>query len=124
MEPDLEPVWSRNYILLPDRTTRPCADAAEYFECWAQDRRVLLTKMGNVAVSTVFLVLDHSYGEGPPLLFECMVFKDGGGTDYERYETWDQAVAGHWETCRRLGGEWYRLYEAELARAAACAEVV
>ncbi len=49
-----------------------------------------------VRVSTVFLGLDHSFGsEGPPLLFETMIF-GGEHNDYQdRYATWDEAVAGH-----------------------------
>lgn len=49
-----------------------------------------------VEVSTVFLGLDHRWdGEGPPILFESMVF--GGPLDGEtyRYCTWDEAIAGH-----------------------------
>mgnify|MGYP001584262846 FL=1 len=45
-------------------------------------------------VSTVFLGLDHNFGEGEPLLFESMVF----GTDeevQERYTTYDEAEEGH-----------------------------
>ena len=58
-------------------------------------RRVATTEVGEVRVSTVFLGLDHSFGEGPPLLFETMVF--GGPLDEEmdRYTTWEQAEAGH-----------------------------
>ena len=43
----------------------------------------------------VFLGLDHQYGEGPPVLFETMVF--GGELDQEqvRYHTWEEAAAGH-----------------------------
>ena len=32
-----------------------------------------------VRVSTVFLGLDHQFGEGPPLLFETMAFEDRTG---------------------------------------------
>lgn len=48
-----------------------------------------------VRVSTVFLGLDHSFGDGPPLLFESMVF--GGPLDGEqhRYCTLDEAERGH-----------------------------
>jgi hypothetical protein len=48
-----------------------------------------------VKVSTVFLGLDHRYDDGPPLLFETMIF--GGEHDeyQERYSTWDEAFAGH-----------------------------
>lgn len=48
-----------------------------------------------VKVSTVFLGLDHSYGEGPLRLFETMIF--GGKFDEEvwRYATWNEAEKGH-----------------------------
>ena len=60
------------------------------------NRRIERTQINDeVHVSTVFLGLDHSFGEGPPLLFETMVF--GGDMDQEedRYTTYDQAEAGH-----------------------------
>jgi hypothetical protein len=50
-------------------------------------------------VSTVWLGLDHSFGEGPPLIFETMVFpsKDGplNELDCDRYSTEAEALAGH-----------------------------
>jgi hypothetical protein len=48
-----------------------------------------------VKISTVFLGFDHSWVEGPPVLFETMIF--GGNRDGEthRYRTWDDAEAGH-----------------------------
>lgn len=61
-------------------------------------RRVDRTQVGKCDVSTVFLVIDHNYGDGPPLVFETMIFSvaDGGDLDdyCERYATWDKAVAG------------------------------
>lgn len=70
-------------------------------ETWAKwyetaDRTVAKTNVNNdVNVSTVFLGLDLSFGDGPPLLFETMIF--GGEHDQyqERFETWEQAEAGH-----------------------------
>lgn len=50
----------------------------------------------DVNVSTVFLRLDHNFfGEGPPILFETMIF--GGPLDgYQlRYATWEEAEEGH-----------------------------
>ncbi len=46
-------------------------------------------------VSTVRLPFDHSWGDGPPQLFETMVF--GGAHDewQERYATAEVAQAGH-----------------------------
>lgn len=49
-------------------------------------------------VSTVWLGLDHSFGEpGGPLIFESMVFPDGEWSDVDmnRYATLEDAKAGH-----------------------------
>lgn len=56
----------------------------------------------DTAVSTVFLGLNHQYGDGPPLLFETLVF---GGTmdgEMDRYATYDEAVTGHAAMCERV----------------------
>ena len=67
---------------------------AKWFE--AADRHVAKTAVNDdINVSTVFLGLDHSFGDGLPLLYETMIF--GGEHDqYQaRYSTWEQAKAGH-----------------------------
>ena len=50
-------------------------------------------------VSTVWLGLDHSFGDdGPPLIFETMVFpseEDFAELWCERYATLEQALEGH-----------------------------
>ena len=49
-------------------------------------------------VSTVWLGLDHRFGRnGPPLIFETMVFDtDGKSEDYQvRYATENDAILGH-----------------------------
>jgi hypothetical protein len=50
-------------------------------------------------VSTVWVGMDHSFGdEGPPLIFETMVFPTAltlGDLDCERYSTEAEALAGH-----------------------------
>lgn len=60
--------------------------------------------IGELWVSTVFLMLDHSFSDGPPDLFETMIFtaaRDERGrpqasVDYqERYSTWELALEGH-----------------------------
>lgn len=51
-------------------------------------------------VSTVLLGLDHGFGEGPPLIFETMVFPSEGDWSelmVRRYSTLAEAVAGHAE---------------------------
>jgi hypothetical protein len=49
-----------------------------------------------VRISTVFLGIDHNHlRQGPPILFETMIF--GGPYDQymDRYCTWAEAEAGH-----------------------------
>lgn len=60
-----------------------------------------LTRVGwteiepGIEVSTVFLGLDHGWGDGPPILFETMTFGGPHDGDCERYSTWNEAVVGH-----------------------------
>jgi hypothetical protein len=55
-------------------------------------------------VSTVWLGLDHNWGDGQPLIFETMVFTDRGTTDGQqwRYATYHGALAGHEAIVKRL----------------------
>lgn len=52
-------------------------------------------------VSTVFLGLNYTWGDGEPTLFETMVFdrtedpKSWGDVDMERYSTKEDALKGH-----------------------------
>jgi len=59
------------------------------------NRHVDETYIGDLHVSTVFLGLDHQFGDGPPLLFETMIF--GGPEDqYQtRCSTWEEAEQMH-----------------------------
>lgn len=84
------------YALDENRTPVLVDDLMEWARRYEfDDRRVASSTIGDVRVSTVFLGLDHQFGEGPPLLFESMVF--GGKFDgYQaRYSTWAEAEAGH-----------------------------
>ena len=72
-------------------------------EEWAEGLRDLSSRVVAVddfpyaKVSTVFLGLDHRFGaQGPPILFETMVFGGGNFDQYqERYCTREEALAGH-----------------------------
>lgn len=87
---------SEHYVLEADHSVRPAElmEWAVFFED-ITNRRVALDKIGEASVSTVFIGLDHSFGDGPPLIFETLI--SGGAHDQEmwRYSTWDEAVAGH-----------------------------
>ncbi len=65
-------------------------------------KRVAFTKVGETDISTVFLSIDHQFGDGPPILFETLVF--GGDLDGEmdRYSTWEAAERGHAVMVRRV----------------------
>lgn len=59
-----------------------CNDWRDADECFSNIdlRRVKLTELNDgTEVSTVFLSMDHNYGEGDPVLWETMVF--GGKHD-------------------------------------------
>lgn len=70
-------------------------------------RRVARTKLLDASdpakcydVSTVWIGLDHAFGNGPPLIFETMVWPSGDDAEVEctRYPTEQQAMDGHTRT--------------------------
>jgi hypothetical protein len=86
---------SEHYIL--DGKTPVATDMMTWAR-WLENtkaRQVGYYEKDGLRVSTVFLGLDHSFGDGKPLIFETMIF--GGPHDQyqERYSTWDEAEAGH-----------------------------
>ena len=66
---------------------------AEWYE--KADRKVAKDTVGESCISTVFLGINHQWGEGPPLLFETMVFDGPLDGEQERCSTWEQAEAQH-----------------------------
>jgi len=77
-------------------------------------------RVGGIRISTVWLGLDHSFGQGPPLIFETMVFGDRMDEEYFRYATEAEAIEGHYRMARRVRGWrfWQRIEdttEAEIA---------
>jgi len=63
------------------------------------NRQIARDTFGEVEISTVFLIFDHSYDSDKPVLFETMIF--GGEHDgyQDRYHTYDQALIGHQVAC-------------------------
>lgn len=76
-------------------------EALMWREQHRDDMRVGGTQVGDMWVSTVFLLLDHAFVDGAPLLFETMIF--GGKLDHEcdRCSTWEQAETMHERACER-----------------------
>lgn len=92
-----------NYILGENHEIVPC-DLMTWARWLEEDRdchRVGLDIVNGWRVSTVFLGLDHRFGDyGPPIVFETMVFKeeDQASQYMRQYCTWDEAKKGHDET--------------------------
>lgn len=94
---------NHNHYILKDKV--PVAvDLLEWAKWFGEaDRQVDRTVIDiGEEVSTVFLGLDHQWGDGPALLFETMVF--GGSFDGKqwRYSTWEEAEAGHKRMVERV----------------------
>jgi len=73
---------------------------ATWFE--TADRSVAWTAQDDIVISTVFLGLDHRFGDGPPQLFETMVFGGLEDRELDRYATWDEAIEGHRAMVRKI----------------------
>lgn len=85
---------------------------------WARDmeaygeRRIAQDMLWNgLWVSTIWLGLDHSFGFGPPLIFETMVFDHlhgdrGDDLAQERYSTLEDAQLGHLFLVEEYGRFW------------------
>lgn len=83
---------------LVNRKPVPCYDMLEWAQHLAMaDRRVGETHIGCLRVSTVFLGIDSRIFDGPPLLFETMIFGDIEDDYQTRCSTWAEAEAMHAE---------------------------
>lgn len=76
---------------------------------WAENRqtaemkRVARTVSEHFVVSTVYIGIDHNFAmEGPPLIFETMVFGGELEGEMDRYATEEEALRGHEEMVRRV----------------------
>lgn len=76
-------------------------------------RRIGSTNIRRWWISTVWVGLDMSFRNGPPLIYETMIFwrkpKKGGlnSTDWcMRYSTDKEARRGHSEVCRMIHSGW------------------
>jgi hypothetical protein len=94
------------FIMDADHNVRPVDTMEEWVHVFDLDNNVVAqTGNDNIFVSTVFLGINHNFwGEGPPILFETMIF--GGKMDeyQHRYHTYDEAVSGHNMVCEELFG--------------------
>lgn len=70
---------------------------ARWMEAHRDRKRVAYdTLTSGTRISTVFLGLDHNYsGEGPPVLWETMIFGGPHDDDQWRYTSLEEARQGH-----------------------------
>lgn len=97
---------TNKFYRLDGKNPVPCSSLEEWashFE--SSNRRVAQTVIGKVHVSTVFLGVNHRYGEGAPLLFESMIFGGKHDQEQERYSTWEDAEIGHKRFVSLVKGE-------------------
>lgn len=87
---------TNKYILDEDQVPVVCNDPLKWGRWFAEaDRHVAKTTIGDVTISTVFLGVDHNYGDGPPILYETMIF-GGERNDYQtRASTRGEAIGQH-----------------------------
>lgn len=92
-------------FILVDGKPVICEDPLQWGEWMAEadtvtERSVAFTKIGDGEyVSTVFLGIDHGYGdESAPLLYETLISEDGS---MSRYATREEAEIGHQLAVRR-----------------------
>ena len=92
--------------ILKGKEVVPCSDLMEWAK-WVEsaDRKVAQDTIGDSRISTIFLGLDHQFGDGPPLIFETMVFGGPLSDEMDRYSTWDEAAEGHAKMVARVKEE-------------------
>ncbi len=94
------------YYILENGIPKLAISMQEWGQWWEKtDRTVAKTKIRKVLVSTVFLGLNHQWGDDPPLLFETLVFGGIFDGEMERYSTLDEAKAGHEAMVERIRAE-------------------
>ncbi|MEC5161644.1 MULTISPECIES: hypothetical protein [unclassified Janthinobacterium] len=117
----------QGYILDENKVPLPCADVARWARWMGQEpaaHRVARDETERYLVSTVFLGIDQhrAFGEGEPMLFETTVwFGDGERADSQRYQCWNEAVAGHARVSTTLA---MKIASADAAAAAALRAMV
>ena len=91
-----------------DKTGKPITPAEFFGLKWdsagsvSDYAKVAFDQLDHCAISTVWLGLNHNFYDGPPLIFESMVFGGASDGDMRRYATEDEALAGHRRAVERM----------------------
>lgn len=97
------PFMTHTHYILDDNYNIVKASIEEWAIFFGTKNRFLRKdSKDNIWISTVFLGLDHNFGDpGPPILFESMSFQGDRELDCFRYATYKEAIEGHNELCRK-----------------------
>jgi hypothetical protein len=107
------PEHPQSYVL--DDKGQPVAEPniEKAFTFRKNNWKVRQTRYGPVLVSTVFLCLDHNWNDGPPILWETMIFGGKDSQYQQRYVSVEDALAGHRDVCNMVFTSlpwWRRLF--------------
>ena len=91
---DIEADMTESLYFNRDGSPMTITEWARKFESGGS-RRVAEDNIGVVRVSTVWIGLNHNWSDGPPLIFETMIFGGDHDEHQERYSTEAQALEGH-----------------------------
>lgn len=84
------------YYIEMHGTVVPIDDVIEWAQWFETAHRIVAQfQEGDTKVSTVFLGIDHNFGDGPPLIYETMVFGGPHDGEMDRYATRAEAEKGH-----------------------------
>lgn len=69
-----------------------------------RERKVANDFINGYRISTIWMGIDHNFGEGAPLIFETMIFPNSSEIEklnhyQERYSTLEEAEKGHKKAC-------------------------
>lgn len=88
------------YFILDGREPKEVNDILEWAR-WIEKNENKVIKQtnlpNNILVSTVFLGINHAFMDGPPILFETMIFGGEHNQYQNRYATYEEAEKGHEE---------------------------
>lgn len=95
--------YDRDGVLIPDDWYDKNKYGDKFLDKWRTAQRVGRTRIGDrFTVSTVWLSIDHRFGDGPPLIFETMVFGEPYDQELQRYSSEEEAMRGHLAVVERL----------------------